>query len=151
MCELFILSQIQLFLEKSNDPNQLPYKKARSTLDAVGLLVHTIAKSLDGGSKVNKAIFEDFSSALNIIPRSLILDRLSSPGPPTWIVLWLLFCFTNRRQRICQNGRCSSYVFNNVGVLQGAVLSFFSIFLAYWLPYVSSQKTAEVCEWFCTW
>ncbi len=78
MCELFILSQIQLFLEKSNDPNQLPYKKARSTLDAVGLLVHTIAKSLDGGSKVNKAVFEDFSSALNIIPHSLTLDRTAN-------------------------------------------------------------------------
>ncbi len=43
-------------MEKSNDQNQFAYKKARSTVDAVGLLAHTIAKSLDGGSKVQKTV-----------------------------------------------------------------------------------------------
>ncbi len=101
---------------------QFAFKKARSTLDAVGLLAHTIAKSLDGGSKVQKAVFVDFSSAFNTIPRSQILDRLSSLGAPSWIVRWLLSYF-NRRQRVCLNVRCSSYMFNNVGVPQGPVLS----------------------------
>ncbi len=38
ICERFVLSQIQPFMEKSNDQSQFAYKKARSTLDAVGLL-----------------------------------------------------------------------------------------------------------------
>ncbi len=70
-------------MEKSNDQNQFAYKKARSTLDAVGLLAHTIAKSLDGDSKVQKAVFVDFSSAFNTIPRSQLLDRLSILGAPS--------------------------------------------------------------------
>ncbi len=78
------------FIEKSNDQNQFAYKKAWSTLDAVGLLAHTIAKSLDGGSKVQKAVFVYFSSAFSTIPRSQTLDRLSSLGAPSWIVRWLL-------------------------------------------------------------
>ncbi len=40
ICERFVLSQIQPFIEKSNDQD---------------LLAHTIAKSLDGGSKVQKS------------------------------------------------------------------------------------------------
>ncbi len=38
ICERFIIGQIQPFLEKPNDQNKFAYKKARSTLDAVGLL-----------------------------------------------------------------------------------------------------------------
>ncbi len=72
-------------MKKSNDQNQFAYKKARSTLGAVGLLAHTIAKSLDGGLKVQKAVFVDFSSAFNTVPRSQILDRLSSLGAPVCI------------------------------------------------------------------
>ncbi len=84
ICERFVLSQIQPFVGKSNDQNQFAYKKARSTLDAVGLVAHPIAKSLDGGSKVQNADFVDFSSALNTIPRSQIPDRISSfPISPT--------------------------------------------------------------------
>ncbi len=64
ICERFVLSQVQPFMEKSNDQNQFAYKKARSTLDAVGLLAHTIAKSLDGGSKVQKTVFVDFAVLL---------------------------------------------------------------------------------------
>ncbi len=37
-------------MEKPNDQNQFAY-----TLDTVDLLAHTIAKSLDGGSKVQKS------------------------------------------------------------------------------------------------
>ncbi len=64
------------FMEKSNDQNQSANKKARSTLNAVGLLAHAIAKSLDGGSKVQKAVFVDFSSAFNTIPRWPCLSNL---------------------------------------------------------------------------
>ncbi len=42
-----ILGQIQPFLAKSNGQNKFSYKKARSTLDAVGMLAHSIAKSLN--------------------------------------------------------------------------------------------------------
>ncbi len=56
MCERFVLSQTKPFLEKSDDQNQFAYKKSRSALDAVGLLSHTIAKSIDSGSKVHKAV-----------------------------------------------------------------------------------------------
>ncbi len=92
-------------MEKSKDQNQFAYKKARSTVDAVGLLAHTIAKSLDGGTKVQKAVFMDFSSDFNTISRSQTFDRLSSLGAPSWIVRWLLSYFTNRRQRV----RLTSY------------------------------------------
>ncbi len=54
ICERFVLCQVQPFLR--NDQNQFAYKKAKITLDAADLLSHTIANSLDGGSK-------DFSSA----------------------------------------------------------------------------------------
>ncbi len=65
-------------MEKSNDPNQFGYKKARSTFDAVGLLADSFAKSLDGGSKVYKVFFVEFSSAFNTITaqKSLIDFRV---------------------------------------------------------------------------
>ncbi len=47
--------------------------------------------------------------------RLQILDRLSSSGALSWVAKWLLSYFTNRRQRVCLNGRCSSYLDNNVG------------------------------------
>ncbi len=92
-------------------------------MNAVSFLAHIIAKSLHGGSKVQKAVFVDFSSAFNTIPSSQIIDRLSSLGASSWIVRWLLSYFTNRRQRACLIGRCSLNLYNNAGVPLGAVLS----------------------------
>ncbi len=51
----------------------------------VGLLAHAITNSLDGGSKVHKAFFVDFSIAVNTLPRSQILDRLSNLGAPSMV------------------------------------------------------------------
>ncbi len=59
------------FLEKFNGPYQFAYMKASSTFDAVGILTHAFAKSLDGGSKAYKVAFIDFSSAFNAIPLSV--------------------------------------------------------------------------------
>ncbi len=39
------------------------------------------------------------------------------------IVRWLLSYFANSCQRVCLNGRCSSYLYNNLDTLQRAVLS----------------------------
>ncbi len=57
ICEQFILDHIQPLLEKSNDQNQFAYKKARNIFDAMGILEHTIAKSLGDVSKLHKAVF----------------------------------------------------------------------------------------------
>ncbi len=103
------------------------------------LILLKIAKSLDGGLKVYKAAFVDFSSAFNATPRSKILDRPSRLGAPSWIVRWLLSYFTNRRQRVCLNGRCSSYLYNNVGVPQGTVLS----------PFLFSLQTDSLTSRHC--
>ncbi len=40
VCEKFVLSQIQPLLEQSIDNYQFDYKKARTTLDAKGLIAH---------------------------------------------------------------------------------------------------------------
>ncbi len=92
VCERFILGQIQPFLEKSNDQNLFTYKKARSTLDAVGLLAHTIARC---GSKLHKPVLWILAVLLIPPPRSQIFDRPSSQGAPSWTVRWLLSFFTN--------------------------------------------------------
>ncbi len=89
-----------LFVEKSNDPNQFAYKQARSTLDAVGLLAHTIAKSLDGGLKVFKVAFVDCSNVFNTITCSQFLNRLTRLGAPSRIARCWLSYFTYRRQRV---------------------------------------------------
>ncbi len=70
----------------------------------LGLLAHTIAKSLDGGSKVQKAVFVEFSRAFNIIPRSQILDRLSSLEAPSWIVnqRWSIMSRANSQVSWCK-------------------------------------------------
>ncbi len=55
-CSTNCLENNKDYVRKSNDLNQFAYKKARSTLDIVGLQTHTIAKSLGGGSNVQKAV-----------------------------------------------------------------------------------------------
>ncbi len=72
---------------------------------------------------------------------------LDSLVAPTWVNELLLSYFTNRSflylscQRVCLYGRCSFYMCSNVGILQGACLSSFSIFLAYWIQ--SRPVTAD--------
>ncbi len=75
--------------------------------------------------KVYNLTFVDFSCALNTILLAQMFDRLSSLGTMSWIVRWLLSHFIKRLQRVCLNGRCTSYLYSIMDELQWAAPSLF--------------------------
>jgi hypothetical protein len=78
---------------------------------------------LDRGCLNYRCIFLDFSSAFNTISRQAILEKFSIIGIPKWVIAWIADYFQNCFQFVTANGRKSSSIPNNHGVLQGAVLS----------------------------
>jgi hypothetical protein len=121
--EHYILTIIQPSISRESDQNQFAYKKNRSTLDAIAYLQHIICSSLDYGCLNFNCVFLDFSSAFNTIRRQTILNKLSDLGTPNVIVRWMHNYFSGCSQFVSANGRSSSVIPNNYGVLQGAVLS----------------------------
>jgi hypothetical protein len=123
VAENIILEKIQPQLKLSADQLQFAYKANRSTVDAIATLHHTIAHSIDTGSRHYQCVFLDFSSAFNTIDREKILLKLRDLGALKWCLRWLCDYFRDRFQYSFLHGKKSVPVLNCWGVLQGAVLS----------------------------
>lgn len=116
---------------EANDTRQFAYKSSRSTMDAAAYLVHSIASALDKRCKFVRLVFLDYKNAFGCLNRGLLIDLLSEKGTEESVCRVVCDYFTNRNQYTHFNGKNSSIVPINSGVLQGAILSpiFFSLYV----------------------
>ncbi len=89
-CEHLTLTKLQLYLEISNDPRQVTYKKVRIT----------VAKFLGGGFKAQNSVLIDLSSAFTTTAHCQTLGRRS--------------CLLYIRQRFCLKSLFSSNLYDNL-------------------------------------
>nr|CAH8864496.1 unnamed protein product [Trichobilharzia regenti] len=131
LMEKLILLKLEPSLKSFEDPKQFAYRQGRSTLDAAAVLHNSIVSSLDKDAKYVRCTFLDFTSAFDSVPRSLLLNKLSTTQTESWVTKWLHSYFSNRMQYTVYKGQSSSAVLTESGVPQGAVLSplLFSFFL----------------------
>ncbi len=120
--ESLVLNKIGSITTRPSDPYQFAYKAKHSTVDAVSCVPNDINSHLEKGCKGCKAVFLDFSNAVNTLPRQGLLDKFAATNPHHWLVKCVHNYFTCRSQYIRAYSKVSSTILNNYGVLQGAAL-----------------------------
>ncbi|CAM1308274.1 Uncharacterised protein r2_g1816 [Pycnogonum litorale] len=104
------------------DPHQYAYKRNKSMLNALDLVINSITGILDGKHRVARVLLLDYSSAFNTISRQNILNILCNYQVPYWLMN-LLVSYMGERQQYTQIGKVkSSEITCKTGVVQGAVL-----------------------------
>ena len=106
-----------------NDPKQFAFTKNRSTMDSLAVLYNKIVSSLDKFGRAYRCCFLDFSSAFNTICRQRLLDCLATHSVDQKTMLLLKDFLSGRTQHCFLNGKRSSSIPNDFGVLQGSILS----------------------------
>jgi hypothetical protein len=136
--EKIILKEIQRQVRLS-DSLQFAYKKGYSTLDAAAFLVHSVASELDKKGGIFRLAFLDYSNAFGSLDRGKLLHDLLDMGLDPKLFNLLTDYFSGRSQFISCNGKTSSHLPVNRGVLQGSILSPF-LFACY----VSQFPTGQI-------
>ena len=78
-------------------------------------------KELDKGDKVDVVLI-DFSKAFDVVPHSLLLNKLISLGICSQTVKWLLEFLSDRHRLVDVNGARSTSADVTSGVIQGSVV-----------------------------
>jgi hypothetical protein len=105
------------------DPLQFAYRPNRSTDDAVSIVLHTALSHLDKRNTFVRMLFTDYSSALNTIVPSKLINELSSLGLNTSLCNWILDFMTAHPQVVRVGNNTSTTLILNTGAPQGCVLS----------------------------
>jgi len=67
-------------------------------------------------------IYLDFAKAFDKVPHQRLLQKLEGHGIQGKLLDWISSWLTNRRQRVCIQGKFSSWILVTSGVPQGSVL-----------------------------
>ena len=68
------------------------------------------------------AVFFDYSKAFDMVPHSILLQKLRSYNVNPHILRWLANYLSNRLQYVCANGASSNTLPVSSGVPQGSIL-----------------------------
>nr|CAH8871244.1 unnamed protein product [Trichobilharzia regenti] len=131
--EKLILLNLQPSLKAFNDPKQFAYKHSRSTLVAAAVLRHNIVSSLDKAAKFVLRTFIDYTSAYDLVPGDILLNKLTETQTDCWVVKWLHTYFAERKQYTVCQGKSFTSSLTEADIPQGSVISpfLFPFFLHY--------------------
>ncbi|HKJ81868.1 MAG TPA: reverse transcriptase family protein [Ignavibacteriaceae bacterium] len=101
--------------------SQHGFRGGRSCLTNLLEFFDFVTRELDDGSDVD-IVYLDFSKAFDKVPHKRLIKKLKSHGIDGTICNWVENWLLNRRQRVCIDDSCSSWVPVVSGVPQGSVL-----------------------------
>ena len=128
-----------------DDPMQFAFKKSRSTLDSLSVLIHSISYSLDQRQKSFRMLFLDYKNAFGCVDQKVLLEDLFQSGTDTTVCRILKDYFSDRRQYTTFCGKSSSSLFINTGVPQGAILS--PTFFSFYVKHLPIPSDFLVCKY----
>ncbi|KAJ8381400.1 hypothetical protein SKAU_G00021780 [Synaphobranchus kaupii] len=105
------------------DPLQFAYRASKSVDDAISLALQTTLEHLDKRDTYVKMLFNDYSSAFNIILPTKLVSKLGDLGLGSSICTWILDFLTGRPQVVRIGNKTSSTLVINTGTPQGCCLS----------------------------
>ena len=103
-------------------PHQFGFRERHSTTDVIMSLIGEMLKALDSDLMV-LSLFIDLKTAFNMVPHSLILDKLKVMGVEGVALDWFRDFLTNRKHYVAINNCKSDQKTMDIGVAQGSTLS----------------------------
>lgn len=119
--------QLSKFLESNAilNPSQYGFRKNYSTSKAIGDLVDSVSRALDGSERT-VGVFCDLSKAFDCVNHDILLSKLNLLGIKDVELKWFVSYLKNRKQRIIINKNGQNYKSGwkeaNYGVPQGSIL-----------------------------
>ena len=101
--------------------HQWGFQPKKSTTAALLDVYNTWALEIDKGNEVC-AIFFDLKKAFDSVPHRKLIDKLTVIGLNPYILRWITFYLSNRKQYVILNGETSPTTDVMSGVPQGSVL-----------------------------
>lgn len=126
LCKIFehvLFSNIMSHLNRFSllIPQQHGFRSGYSCVTQLTELTHDLASTLDKGGCAN-CIFLDLRKAFDVVPHSLLLEKLSWYNINKTVVEWIKEYLSCRTQRVVVGGERSHGVDVSSGVPQGSVL-----------------------------
>ena len=100
--------------------SQHGFRKGRSCLTNLLVFLDKVTGYIDEGYV--DVIYLDFAKAFDKVPHQRLLDKLKRHGIHGKVFNWIEAWLTNRRQRVCIQGKFSTWAAVTSGVPQGSVL-----------------------------
>ena len=101
--------------------SQHGFRKGRSCLTNLLVFLDKVTGYIDEGYMVD-VIYLDFAKAFDKVPHQRLLDKLKGHGIHGKVFNWIEAWLTNRQQRVCIQGKFSTWTAVTSGVPQGSVL-----------------------------
>lgn len=102
-------------------PVQHGFRRGFSCITQLTELVHDFAYALDKGFSID-CVFLDLKKAFDVVPHSLLIEKLSWYNINCTVIQWIKEYLSNRKQRVVLDGEKSQDMNVTSGVPQGSVL-----------------------------
>jgi len=121
--ETILRDAIVSHLETSNliRDSQHGFRKGRSCLTNLLVFLDKLTTIVNEGHSAD-VIYLDFAKDFDKVPHQRLLQKLEGHGIQGKLLDWISSWLTNRRQRVCIQGKFSSWILVTSGVPQGSVL-----------------------------